>query len=106
MNPVATGDCGEWYGMPKRVEDGTRSECLPFPERRRLAEKMSCTDALSLDEMWAALGDLHSLCCRDSDALCLPGSRPWCADVLDSEAANWSVQKAILFPSHKSCLHS
>jgi hypothetical protein len=45
-----------------------------FPERSRLADKMAITRPLTPDEMWAALGDLHTLCLRGSDVFHLPGS--------------------------------
>ncbi|KIW11740.1 hypothetical protein PV08_09012 [Exophiala spinifera] len=47
-----------------------------FPERGRLADKMTTTRLLTSDEMWAALDDLHTLCLRSSDVFYLPGSRP------------------------------
>lgn len=47
-----------------------------FPERGRLAQAMASTSVLSVDEMWAALQDLLTLCLRDVDVLYLPGSRP------------------------------
>ncbi|EXJ95819.1 hypothetical protein A1O1_00943 [Capronia coronata CBS 617.96] len=65
----------------QKAKDGSKTVLAPsiynlFPERGRLARAMASTHALPVEEMWAALQDLVTLCRRDMDTVYLPGSRP------------------------------
>ena len=53
-----------------------QSLCLLFPERARLAQRLSSQELLTADARWLAMEDLYTLCTRDFSVLYLPGTQP------------------------------
>ena len=56
--------------------DLASSLSLLFPERYRLAQRITSGNTVNSEERWLAMEDLHTLCTRDFSVLYLPGHHP------------------------------
>ena len=59
-----------------RRNDLVQSLFLLFPERRRIAQQLASEEAMTSEERWLIMEDLHRLCTRDLTVLFLPGHQP------------------------------